>query len=195
MTLPPVSSVVFVSVPPPQTCQHSSRISALLHEGLWCICADMCSHGPVHKAFHLIQMGLPSVGVGGGLAHGRHPPPCNLHSLVPIRTKSINKTEQIFWVSAAFASFLTKNASDPRVFAPALGFSSAALLKRACAHKSPGGLIKMQMVMSEMWRSRFLKAPRCCCCCYLSTRIWWYFFSCKRSLQSRVIIFWSSLSF
>lgn len=87
--------------------------------------------------------------------------------------------------------FLTKSTSDPRVSAQALEFSSAALLKHACAHKSPGGLIKMQMVM-EMWRSRFLKAPRCCCC-YLSTRIWWCFFSCERSLQSRVIIFWSSL--
>ena len=88
--------------------------------------------------------------------------------------------------------FLTKSTSDPRVSAQALEFSSAALLKHACAHKSPGGLIKMQMVMLEMWRSRFLKAPRCCCC-YLSTRIWWCFFSCERSLQSRVIIFWSSL--
>lgn len=132
-------------------------------------------------------------GGGDGIAHGRHPRPCNLRSLVQIRTESINKTEQIFWVSAAFASFLTKNASDPRVSAPAPGFCSAALLKPACAHKSPGGLTKMQMVMSEMWRSRFLKAPRCCCC-YLSARIWWHSFSCERSLQSRVIIFWSSLS-
>lgn len=42
-------------------CQNSSG-SRSCPKGLWWVCADVHSHGPLHRACHLIQMGPPSTG-------------------------------------------------------------------------------------------------------------------------------------
>lgn len=139
MMLPPFSNVVFVSVLPPQTCQNSYGISALFHEGLWCICADMCSHGSLRKAFHLIQMGMPSA--GEPLAATPQPA---TYILWPRLGLNLSVKQSRFWVSATFASFLPKTQVTPGSphqpwSSPGQCFSSA--------RRSPGGLGKMQIVM------------------------------------------------
>lgn len=171
-----------MSVPLSQTCQNSYRISALFHKGLWCICADMCSHGPLHRAFHLIQTGLPSTG--------------ELHPMVQIRAASINNTEQIFWVSAAFASFLpnipvTQGSPHQCWSSPVQHFSNLPVLTSHVvggwgeAYSSADcNVVDVRLWVSKSSQMLLLQSEY---------KVWWNFFSYERILQSRVIIFWLSL--
>lgn len=82
MISPPFWSVVFVFVPPPQMCR--DKVSELFREGL-CVSVLMCIFMVPYKAFHLIQMELPSAGE----VHMIMTPPSahKLHSMVQIRAE------------------------------------------------------------------------------------------------------------